>query len=112
MYPQQVTEYLDMRGREQLTKLSFSATPQETSAWADDDLVSGGSGVYYMWSTVNAYLLHKVATGGTEVSADTGIILLANSPITIKILEGDVLRAKAAAAESGELHFILLYPNI
>ena len=106
----QITECLDIRGKQQNTKLSFSDTPQETGAWNDPNLVSGGIGVYYMWSTVNAYLLHKLATGGTEVTADTGVMLLANSPISIKIRQGDILRAKAASVASGELHFILLYP--
>lgn len=98
-------EVLTVRGQLQLPVLSITTSPAETAAWNDQGL---DKGVYYMWSTVDAWFLHKTAPGGDDdPDATTGVLLLANNPVSIEILLGDVISAQAQSG-TGEIHFVRL----
>lgn len=106
---QKVQEIFMVRGQLQMPKLALTTTASETAAWNDNDL---DLGVYYMWSNADCYFLHKIAAGGGSIpNADTGVILLANNPVTIEILKGDVISAQTIAG-TGELHFIRINRGI
>lgn len=105
---QDVQEILTVRG--QVREIDLAIT---TGAEAEKSFPMTGetgyskSGVYYMWSDVDCYFLHKTVTGGTAASATTGIKLLANNMITIRITQNDIIAARAATT-NGNVSFIRL----
>lgn len=101
----QTQEVLTIRGKVQMDSLAINdAAESETAAWNDNE---ASVGVYYMWSSTNCHLLHKVAAGGTAAGDTTGMLLLANNPVSIRIWKGDVIAARAITG-SGTIKFIHL----
>lgn len=102
---QQTQEVLTIRGKVQLPSLdTVTANETETAAWNDSGI---SVATYYMWATTDCHILHKLAAGGTAAGPTTGVLLLADNPVSIRINLGDVIAARAVA-DAGTVKFMRL----